>query len=130
MNEKAKGITDGFGHSHVNELANRIRRYLVFLGEYLFLERPRGLDFTMRDIGLYQKSAGKYHGYSKTDENARKESQDNKNGFRIVSEAIFAAYKLFCDVFNKAHQDCSNLRVGLRCLYVAFKSYSRYIASC
>ena len=60
MNEKAKGITDGFGHSHVNELANRIRRYLVFLGEYLFLERPRGLDFTMRDIGLYQKSAGKY----------------------------------------------------------------------
>ena len=44
------------------------RRYLLFLGEYLFLEKPRGLDFTMRDIRLYRKSAGKYHGYSKTDE--------------------------------------------------------------
>lgn len=43
-------------------------RYLLFLGEYLFLEKPRGLDFTMRDIRLYRKSAGKYHGYSKTDE--------------------------------------------------------------
>ena len=49
-------------------LINRFQRYLIFLGEYLFLERPRGLDFTMRDTGLYQKSAGKYHGYSKTDE--------------------------------------------------------------
>ena len=32
------------------------------------MERPRGLDFTMRDTRLYQQSAGKYHGYSKTDE--------------------------------------------------------------
>ena len=68
MNEKAKGLVDGFTHSNVDELANRLRRYLVFLGEYLFIERPRGLDFTMRDTRLYQQSAGKYHGYSKTDE--------------------------------------------------------------
>ncbi|HJA92197.1 MAG TPA: class I SAM-dependent methyltransferase [Candidatus Eisenbergiella merdipullorum] len=50
------------------EVANRFQRYLIFLGEYLFLERPRGLDFTMRDTGLYRLSDGKYHGYSKTDE--------------------------------------------------------------
>lgn len=68
MNEKAKGLVDGFTHSSVDELANRLRRYLLFLGEYLFMERPRGLDFTMRDTRLYQQSAGKYHGYSKTDE--------------------------------------------------------------
>lgn len=49
-------------------LANRIERYLIFLAEYLFMERPRGLDFTMRDTRLYRKSDGKYHGYSKTDE--------------------------------------------------------------
>lgn len=58
-----RGMTD-----RCRELINRFQRYLIFLGEYLFLERPRGLDFTMRDTGLYQKSAGKYHGYSKTDE--------------------------------------------------------------
>ena len=68
MNEKTKRLTDGFEHSNLDELANRLRRYLVFLGEYLFMERPRGLDFTMRDTRLYQQSAGKYHGYSKTDE--------------------------------------------------------------
>ena len=68
MNEKTKRLTDGFEHSNLDELANRLRRYLLFLGEYLFMERPRGLDFTMRDTRLYQQSAGKYHGYSKTDE--------------------------------------------------------------
>lgn len=68
MNEKTKRLTDGFEHSNLDELVNRLRRYLVFLGEYLFMERPRGLDFTMRDTRLYQQSAGKYHGYSKTDE--------------------------------------------------------------
>ena len=68
MNEKTKRLTDGFEHGNLDELVNRLRRYLVFLGEYLFMERPRGLDFTMRDTRLYQQSAGKYHGYSKTDE--------------------------------------------------------------
>ena len=68
MNEKTKRLTDGFEHSNLDELANRLRRYLLFLGEYLFMERPRGLDFTMRGTRLYQQSAGKYHGYSKTDE--------------------------------------------------------------
>lgn len=68
MNEKTKRLTDGFEHSNLDELAIRLRRYLLFLGEYLFMERPRRLDFTMRDTRLYQQSAGKYHGYSKTDE--------------------------------------------------------------
>ena len=68
MNEKTKRLTDGFEHGNLDELVNRLRRYLVFLGEYLFMERPRGLDFTMRGTRLYQQSAGKYHGYSKTDE--------------------------------------------------------------
>ena len=68
MNEKTKRLTDGFEHGNLDELVNRLRRYLLFLGEYLFMERPRGLDFTMRDTRLYQQSAGKYHGYSKTDE--------------------------------------------------------------
>lgn len=68
MNEKTKRLTDGSEHSNLDELAIRLRRYLLFLGEYLFMERPRRLDFTMRDTRLYQQSAGKYHGYSKTDE--------------------------------------------------------------
>lgn len=46
----------------------RVRRYLWFLVQYLLCEKPRGLDFTMRDISLYDKSGGIYHGYSKTNE--------------------------------------------------------------
>ncbi len=47
---------------------NRMVRYAIFLYEYLILEKPRGLDFTMRDTRLFRYSKGKYHGYSKTDE--------------------------------------------------------------
>ena len=50
------------------KLYHRAKRYLRFLYQYLFLERPRGLDFTMRDAALYKKSYGLYHGYSKTEE--------------------------------------------------------------
>ena len=39
-----------------------------FLLQVILLEKPRGLDFTLRDQKLFQKSGGKYHGYSKTDE--------------------------------------------------------------
>ena len=35
------------------------RRYFLFLGEYLFLEKPRGLDFTMRDTRILDVGCGK-----------------------------------------------------------------------
>ena len=33
---------------------NRMVRYAIFLYEYLILEKPRGLDFTMRDNRLFR----------------------------------------------------------------------------
>lgn len=51
----------------------RARRYLLFLAQYFLYEKPRGLDFTMRDTAIYKKSNGKYHGYSKTNEEHLKE---------------------------------------------------------
>ena len=50
------------------ERIKRWKRYLRFLLQVILLEKPRGLDFTLRDQKLFQKSGGKYHGYSKTDE--------------------------------------------------------------
>lgn len=46
----------------------RARRYLYFLAQVFLYEKPKGLDFTMRDTAIYGKSNGKYHGYSKTSE--------------------------------------------------------------
>lgn len=51
----------------------RVRRYLLFLAQYFLYEKPRGLDFTMRDTEIYEKSNGKCHGYSKTNEKHLKE---------------------------------------------------------
>lgn len=50
------------------ERIKRWKRYLRFLLQVILLEKPRGLDFTLQDQKLFQKSGGKYHGYSKTDE--------------------------------------------------------------
>ena len=49
-------------------MLRRLKRYLYFGVQYFFYEKPRGLDFTMRDISLLKKSQGMYHGYSKTEE--------------------------------------------------------------
>jgi len=46
----------------------RWKRYIKFAAEYFLFEKPRGLDFTMRDKRLLRKSNGLYHGYSKTNE--------------------------------------------------------------
>lgn len=46
----------------------RLKRYLIFGLQYFLWEKPRGLDFTMRDISLLRNSNGLYHGYSKTAE--------------------------------------------------------------
>lgn len=46
----------------------RLKRYLVFGVQYFLWEKPRGIDFTMRDLSLLKSSNGLYHGYSKTDE--------------------------------------------------------------
>lgn len=46
----------------------RLKRYLLFGLQYFLWEKPRGLDFTMRDTSLLKKSQGVYHGYAKTDE--------------------------------------------------------------
>lgn len=43
-------------------------RYLRYLTQWIFLEKIRGLDFTMTDLSLVAATDGLYHGYSKTDE--------------------------------------------------------------
>lgn len=35
----------------------RIRRYIIFIFQVLFIEKPRGLDFTMFDTSALQKAA-------------------------------------------------------------------------
>lgn len=52
---------------HENQL-KRYARYTKYFLQWLFLERMRGLDFSMRDKTLIRKSKGVLHGYSKTDE--------------------------------------------------------------
>lgn len=52
----------------MKENLNRLKRYVWFLIQYLLYEKPRGLDFTMRNTDLYDKSGGMFHGYSKTHE--------------------------------------------------------------
>lgn len=46
----------------------RIRRYIIFIFQVIFIEKPKGLDFTMFDTAALQKNGGKFHGYSKTGE--------------------------------------------------------------
>ena len=44
----------------------RYKRYAIFLLNYIFKERIRGLDFTMRDMHLLKETDGQLHGYSIT----------------------------------------------------------------
>lgn len=55
----------------------RWKRYFQFGIQYFLFEKPRGLDFTMRDKSLLKKSKGLYHGYSKTAERHLKEIFDS-----------------------------------------------------
>ena len=50
----------------------RYKRYIKYTLQWLFTERLRGLDFTMRDTHLVAESNGLLHGYSKTDESHAK----------------------------------------------------------
>ena len=50
------------------ERIKRWKRYLRFLLQVIVLEKPRGLDFTLREQKLFHKSGGTYPGDSKTDE--------------------------------------------------------------
>lgn len=51
----------------VDKSLYRIKRYIKYGLQYFLLERPRGLDFTMRDTHLLREGGG-LHGYSKTNE--------------------------------------------------------------
>lgn len=55
----------------------RLKRYLLFGAQYFLWEKPRGLDFTMRDTSLVKSSNGLYYGYSKTAEKHLKEIFDS-----------------------------------------------------
>lgn len=57
----------------------RYARYVKYVGQWVFLEKARGLDFTMRDTALLDKSGGVMHGYSKTDESHAKAIFDSLN---------------------------------------------------
>lgn len=52
----------------LKDIFYRYRRYLLFLIEYYLLEKPRGLDFTMRDLTLMNDTKGILSGYSKINE--------------------------------------------------------------
>lgn len=54
--------------NQIKSIVTRLKRYALFLIQYILYEKPRGLDFTMRDTGLYERSGHIYHGYSKTNE--------------------------------------------------------------
>ena len=68
----------------------RLRRYLLFLDQYFLYEKPRGLDFTMRDKKLLIKSHGTYSGYAKTSKKHVKEifkkllDKENKTNYIIT----------------------------------------------
>lgn len=51
----------------------RYYRYLRYTLQWIFLEKLRGLDFSMRDLSLLNQTGGVFHGYSKTDEKHAKE---------------------------------------------------------
>lgn len=50
----------------------RIKRYFIYGLQYFLWEKPRGLDFTMRDTHLLKEGKG-LHGYAKTNEKHLKE---------------------------------------------------------
>ncbi|MBQ9989778.1 MAG: class I SAM-dependent methyltransferase [Lachnospiraceae bacterium] len=50
------------------DLLYRWKRYAFFAFQYFFLEKPRGLDFTMRDLDIPEEQKKFIHGYSKTNE--------------------------------------------------------------
>lgn len=54
-------------------MLQKLKRYFLYLYQYFLCEKRKGLDFTMRDTGLYESSKKMYHGYSKTDEKHVKE---------------------------------------------------------
>ena len=55
----------------------RYKRYALFLFNWIFKEKIRGLDFTMRDKSLLKQADGKLHGYSITPEKHLKEIFSN-----------------------------------------------------
>ena len=58
-----------------------------------------------------------FEGKRKPDENTRKENQDNRNGFRIASEAISALYTSYFAMFstNRIRIVATCARVALPC---------------
>lgn len=46
----------------------RWRRYAIFALQYYILEKPRGLDFTMRDLEIPENANEFFNAYSKTNE--------------------------------------------------------------
>ena len=54
----------------------RIRRYIIFFFQVIFIEKPRGLDFTMFDTSALEQTEGRFHGYSKTNEKHLREIFD------------------------------------------------------
>lgn len=52
----------------LSEKICRVKRYIKYGIQYFFYEKPRGLDFTMRDMHLLEETNGTLHGYSKTNE--------------------------------------------------------------
>ena len=51
----------------INKIKHRIVRHTKYALRYFLLEKPNGLDFTMRDTHLLREGNG-LHGYSKTDD--------------------------------------------------------------
>lgn len=54
--------------SKIDIYLRRYKRYIRYGIQYFLYEKPKGLDFTMRDTHLLEESSGIMHGYSKTNE--------------------------------------------------------------
>lgn len=61
----------------MESLLKKYKRYMNYMFEWIFYEKIHGLDFTMRDKSLLDKTHGRFHGYSKTDRNHCKEIIEN-----------------------------------------------------
>lgn len=70
----------------MKKIVRRYIRYIRYLFQWIFKEKIRGLDFSMRDISLLKQTGGVLHGYSKTDESHLKEIF---NGLNISSNDSF-----------------------------------------
>ncbi len=106
-------------------MLRRWKRYLWFSIQYFLFEKPKGLDFTMRDKSLLKKSNGLYHGYSKTPEKHLKE---------IFDSLVFTGNDMLLDIgcgkgvvlktaAGYPFKKVAGIDINAKCISVAVKNF-------